>query len=136
MSSHGSDQISSEKHAAVPEIASAAVPVSHVPKVQGKEKTVHNVSFECCQAVSQLTWNQFADNRRPSSSLPFRRPTSTPGAGRLCIFTVSKNTMIDASNEEKRGEMTKKETNHDATVSIFIAFCWYASPTHRCCSDS
>ena len=45
MSSHGSDHISSEKHAAAPEIATAAVPVSQVPKVQGKEKKVHNVSF-------------------------------------------------------------------------------------------
>jgi len=44
MSSHGSDHVN-EKRPVSPEIATAAVPVSHTPKVQGKEKKVHNVSF-------------------------------------------------------------------------------------------
>ena len=37
MSSHGSDQINSEKRAASPVVAAAA------PKAGGKEKEVHNV---------------------------------------------------------------------------------------------
>jgi hypothetical protein len=45
MSSHGSDHITNEKHDTSPEIVSAAVPATHTPKVQGKEKTVHNVSL-------------------------------------------------------------------------------------------
>jgi hypothetical protein len=45
MSSHGSDHITNEKHDTSPEIVSAAVPATHTPKVQGKEKTVHNAEL-------------------------------------------------------------------------------------------
>ncbi|KAL2161721.1 hypothetical protein VTH06DRAFT_8283 [Thermothelomyces fergusii] len=45
MSTSGSDQASEEKRSVSPEIASAAVPVSQAPKVQGKEKKVHNAEL-------------------------------------------------------------------------------------------
>ncbi|KAL2170798.1 hypothetical protein VTG60DRAFT_4453 [Thermothelomyces hinnuleus] len=45
MSSKGSDHISDEKRPVSPQIATAAVPVSHTPKVQGKEKEVHNAEL-------------------------------------------------------------------------------------------
>ncbi|KAH6854040.1 general substrate transporter [Chaetomium sp. MPI-CAGE-AT-0009] len=58
MSSHGSDHISSEKHDAAPEVATAAVPVSHTPKVQGKEKKVHNA--ELYAAIQEANINPWS----------------------------------------------------------------------------
>ncbi|KAK4129098.1 general substrate transporter [Parathielavia appendiculata] len=45
MSSHGSDNITSEKHIGAHEVATAAVPATHVPHVSGKEKAVHNAEL-------------------------------------------------------------------------------------------
>ncbi|KAH6619380.1 general substrate transporter [Chaetomium sp. MPI-SDFR-AT-0129] len=58
MSAHDSDQIASEKHVTTPEVATAAVPVSHTPKVQGKEKTVHNA--ELYAAIQEANINPWS----------------------------------------------------------------------------
>ncbi|KAL2193693.1 general substrate transporter [Corynascus similis CBS 632.67] len=58
MSSHGSDHVN-EKRPVSPEIATAAVPVSHTPKVQGKEKKVHNAELYAAILESNINpWSR------------------------------------------------------------------------------
>lgn len=59
MSSHGSDHISSEKRPASPAVATAAVPATTTPHVQGKEKTVHNAElFAAIKEANIQPWSK------------------------------------------------------------------------------
>ncbi|KAK4156655.1 general substrate transporter [Chaetomidium leptoderma] len=59
MSSHGSDQISSEKKPAASKVATSASPVSQTPKANGKEKDVYNAElFAAIQEANIKPWSK------------------------------------------------------------------------------
>ncbi len=82
MSSHGSDQINSEKRAASPVVAAAT------PRAGGKEKEVHNVRLWHCDKPDKAAGLLTKASRLSSTPLS-TRPTSSPGARPPSTSTVS-----------------------------------------------